>query len=448
MKALLFKILAAPIIFLLAHAGYQVTAPQTQSFGAVTPQYVAAKLTYLYGGGISSVSTSIKLTSLTTPNGAPLSTSQLISAVGGTYYATIEPSTTNKETVGCTGVTQNGDGTAIMTGCTRGLQFTAPYTASTTLALSHSGGSQVVLSDSPQLYNDILNYAAGVSQAETITGLWTFSSTSPPLYDFEPIFPNFPVTSFASVQYVNSVVAQGVATSTQTTGGIVLLATQLQQASSTNLGGNSPLVLQAKNATSSPNGLFSGLDTLILQNDGYVSPNALNGNLENYVFNNSFKFGSTTSNNSTSTISGGLFIAGASTTFAGLVNLNSPLNLASTTSTSTVAGNITVANNASTTNLTVSTQCSGCFKGINTVRANFQTGSTIGGLSGLQTVTCTGNQIVIGGGVFISTPGTSNPSIYIDSGTTTANNIWQGQTISSGNGAAGNFIVSAICVNP
>lgn len=135
---------------------YQSTA----ALGAA-PQFTAAKPTALYGGGIGSSDTNIKIISLVTPANAPITTSQLVGGIGSLYYATIEPSTSKKETVGCTAVTQNADGTAIMTGCSRGLSFTFPYTASSSLALSHSGGSTVVLSNSPQLYQDIIAYING-----------------------------------------------------------------------------------------------------------------------------------------------------------------------------------------------------------------------------------------------------------------------------------------------
>jgi len=139
--------------------GFNQQTVQPQSLGAPAPQFTAAKPTYLYGGGISSSDVSIKLTALVTPNGTPITTAQLVgSALLNVFYATIEPSTNKKETISCTGVTQNGDGTAVITGCTRGLQFTYPYTASSTLAIGHSGGSAVVLSNSPQVYNDIITY--------------------------------------------------------------------------------------------------------------------------------------------------------------------------------------------------------------------------------------------------------------------------------------------------
>ena len=132
------------------------------------PYFSSARPTTLFGSGVNSSQTTIKLTSLVTPDGTPLTTAMLISGGANVFYLTIEPATTRKETISATGVTQNADGTATLTGCTRGLQFTSPYTASASLAQSHSGGSAVVISNSPQMYKDILNYIDGLSLAGTV----------------------------------------------------------------------------------------------------------------------------------------------------------------------------------------------------------------------------------------------------------------------------------------
>lgn len=124
------------------------------------PDYFAGLTFSLSGSGISSSATSITLTSFTiTQSGQKIQTSDLIAGVGNKFYATIEPGSRQKqEVVSCTGVTQNANGTATLTGCSRGLAPVTPYTASTTLSFVHAGGSQVILSNPPQLYRDIINY--------------------------------------------------------------------------------------------------------------------------------------------------------------------------------------------------------------------------------------------------------------------------------------------------
>lgn len=143
---------------------------------AAAPQFTSGRIYTLYGGGISSTDTTIKLTSFRFPvTNYPITTSDLVGAPGDYFYPTIDESTNKKEIVKCTGVNQNSDGTAALTGCTRGLEFSYPYTSSSTLKLSHSGGSNLVLSNPPQLYQSIIQYineavqtGAGVNDASFI----------------------------------------------------------------------------------------------------------------------------------------------------------------------------------------------------------------------------------------------------------------------------------------
>jgi hypothetical protein len=148
-----------------------------QVLGANQINFIGGKTYYLSGSGISSSDTTIPLTSFTLPTSNALITT---ADIGSIVYITLEPqSTTKKEFVSCTTVTQNQNGTASLSGCTRGLQFTTPYTASSTLRKSHAGGTSVVISNPPQLYNE----AAFKGNNETITGSWAFpsptASTSP-----------------------------------------------------------------------------------------------------------------------------------------------------------------------------------------------------------------------------------------------------------------------------
>lgn len=164
------KAISIPLVFVLSAAGYSLSPAQTQQparLGAA-PQFTAAAPTTLYGSGITSSATSIRVSALTTPNGYPIQTADLVGGVGNVFYGTIEPSSARKETVSCTSVAQNGDGSATVSGCSRGLLFTYPYTASTTLARAHSGGSAFVLSNSPQLYNDIITYVNNAMAAGTV----------------------------------------------------------------------------------------------------------------------------------------------------------------------------------------------------------------------------------------------------------------------------------------
>jgi len=89
-------------------------------------------------------------------------------------YGTLDPQIPDKsEFVSFTGITQNSDGSAALTGVTRGLTRTpagASCTASTTLAVRHPAQSIFIISDSPCLFAE---YAVKQND-ESISGSWTF----------------------------------------------------------------------------------------------------------------------------------------------------------------------------------------------------------------------------------------------------------------------------------
>jgi len=126
----------------------------------------------LSGSGVTATATSITLESFQTPDETNITDSDL----GTTNYGTLEPGTSNEEIISFTAVTQNGDGTATLTGVTRGLKFVSPYTADTSLRKAHAGGTIFVVTNNPQLYEDF----ASISNDETITGTWTFDTAAFP----------------------------------------------------------------------------------------------------------------------------------------------------------------------------------------------------------------------------------------------------------------------------
>ncbi len=101
----------------------------------------------------------------------PYSMSYLNTAIG---YGTIEPNIPDKsEFISFTGITQNTDGSAQLTGVSRGLSRTTGIVgcaASTTLAIRHGGQSTFILSDSPCHFSE---YAVKRND-ESISGAWTF----------------------------------------------------------------------------------------------------------------------------------------------------------------------------------------------------------------------------------------------------------------------------------
>lgn len=173
----------------LLGGGYSVLNNDVSVGGdAVTP--IAGQTYVLAGSGISSSETSFTLTSFTvTQNGYKIQDSDM----SDIFYVTFEPgSRSRQEIASCTTVTQNSDNTATISGCTRGLLPITPYTASTSLQFAHSGGSTVIFSDPPQLFNQ----TTFKSNDETITGSWLFPT---PLAD----------SNAATKLYVDTLVSGG-----------------------------------------------------------------------------------------------------------------------------------------------------------------------------------------------------------------------------------------------
>lgn len=234
-------------------------SPSAQTFGAVNP--VGATQFTLAGSGINSTQSTITLSSFTTPDGRPL----VMSMFGTIGYGALEPQTTAKlEDITFTGINQNVNGTAVLTGVTRGNDFVTPYAASTTLAHSHAGGATFILTNTAGFYTQF----ASVNNAQTINGVWTFASTSPPQYDGNPNFNLLASTTFASIGYVASTSFAGVVNATASAKGIVQLATAAQTASSTAVGSTAAnLVIPASVATDTPSANTSANASKVLVAD-------------------------------------------------------------------------------------------------------------------------------------------------------------------------------------
>lgn len=128
--------------------------------------------TYTLASSISSTDTSITLSSFLEPvTGTPYTMANTGSTI---IYGTIAPKTDRAEFISFTGITQNANGTATLTGVTRGLAKKTPFTTDASYKLSHSGTTQFIISNSPQVYDQYANK----TDSETITGAWAFS-TSP-----------------------------------------------------------------------------------------------------------------------------------------------------------------------------------------------------------------------------------------------------------------------------
>lgn len=153
-----------------------MSAPQTPT----TVQFIQAQPFILAGAGSSIGDTTILLQSFTGIDGTNIVTGDL----GSFAYGTLEPGNgTNEEAVLFTGVTQNANGTATLTGVSS-VSFKQPYTVTTGLTKTHVGASKFIISNDAAFYNNFtlyLNSIAGAGAANastTVKGIVQAATTS------------------------------------------------------------------------------------------------------------------------------------------------------------------------------------------------------------------------------------------------------------------------------
>lgn len=128
-------------------------------------KYVQALTQYLAGSGVIIGAVTITLQSFTDIYGNAITS---ITPFGDKGYITLEPDTTNEEAATFTTVTVNANGTVTLGGVSSALAQ-APYTETSGLVRSHSGGTKVVVTDNVAFWGTFANK----SNNEVITGLWT-----------------------------------------------------------------------------------------------------------------------------------------------------------------------------------------------------------------------------------------------------------------------------------
>jgi len=177
--------------------------------------------TYYLNGSISSTATSITLSSFTEPvSGTPYTMALLDTDI---VYATIAPKTSQSEFISFTSIVQNGDGTATLGGVTRGLAKKYPFTASATFRLPHSGQTQFIISNPPQLYNEYVT----LDNAETIVGKKTFpagGNANAPVSGTVYAIPTNDL-EYVAKKYVDDAVVSGGVPATTTVLGISKMST-------------------------------------------------------------------------------------------------------------------------------------------------------------------------------------------------------------------------------
>ena len=136
----------------------------------VGTKYVQTQYFTLYGSGAVLGSTSIIITKFQDIDGNNLAMSDF----GNKGWATIEPNNgTQEEQISFTGVTQNSNGTATLTGVSH-VGFKYPYTETSGTSVTHPGGSKFVISNTVGFYNSFTNKF----NDEIVSSTWTFATNT------------------------------------------------------------------------------------------------------------------------------------------------------------------------------------------------------------------------------------------------------------------------------
>lgn len=199
----------------------------------------------LAGSGATLGDATLTLTTFTQIDGTLLTMADF----GTKGYGTIEPGSRDfEEQISFTGVTQNANGTATLTGV-KNVGFVAPYTETANLSQSHAGGVTFVISNTSGFYNDFANK----ENDETIAGKWTFPTDADwPIVDNAAVMP-VNQDQLASKAYVDSVAVAGAPNATTVVKGIVQLATDAELKAGTETGSTgASLAAHGNNFTETP----------------------------------------------------------------------------------------------------------------------------------------------------------------------------------------------------
>ncbi len=183
---------------------------------ATNAKYLQVQKYTLAGAGVTMGGTTVLLTSMLKIDGV---TTVTMADFGNKGFATLEPGNgTQEEQISFTGITQNANGTASLTGVSN-VDFASPYTETSGLAQSHPGGVTLVISNTSGFYNQFVNK----SDDATITQTYTFTNPNYPQMDSASPPPINDV-QLATKKYVDDTATFGAPDASNTTKGIAKLS--------------------------------------------------------------------------------------------------------------------------------------------------------------------------------------------------------------------------------
>lgn len=183
---------------------------------------------FLDGSGATLSATTISLSSMEYPDGTPV----VMADFGSIGYMTLEPETPREENISFTGITQNANGSATLTGVTRGLRFKTPYTQDLALRNAHAGGTKARVTNSAPFYNQL----AVKENDETITGEWTFPSADADRPKLDADVDTAELDALITFGQLNRAVFAGATNGSTVAKGVFQEATQAQTDARTQVG--------------------------------------------------------------------------------------------------------------------------------------------------------------------------------------------------------------------
>jgi hypothetical protein len=180
----------------------------------------------LYSSGAAIGDTSVVLSSMKTIDGVQLSMTNF----GDKGFMTLDPSGGSlEEQISFSGLTANANGTTTLSGV-KSVLCLSPYTETSGLAKQHSGGATAVVA----ITSGLLAQFANKGNAETITGVYTFTSTAKAKYNIHPTFSAD--EEIVDKKYVDDAASAGSPNAAEGVKGLVQLATGAELAAGTTTG--------------------------------------------------------------------------------------------------------------------------------------------------------------------------------------------------------------------
>jgi hypothetical protein len=230
------------------------------------------------GSGAVVGDTTLILKIFQTIDGTPITMSML----GLIAFMTLEPGNgILEEQISFTGVTQNSNGTASLTGVSN-VSFAYPYTKTSGLLKTHAGSTTAILSNTSGFYNQFV----AKDDDGTISEVLTFTQPNFPQMDGTTTPPSLPA-QLVTKAYADSLAIAGAPNASTSTKGIVQIATQAQVDAKTLIGSTSAVLVQPLNTQRST--LLSDyvLDTSASPNIIIISPSPA---ISSYVAGQTFSF--------------------------------------------------------------------------------------------------------------------------------------------------------------